>query len=113
MKKKDTLLSRVFILLTIINFNLKAFSQLTNLSEIQNDLSVKKTEFPKHYNFLIKKFINNRDSLITTKELLIKKHSASVDGKLPSFSDNLKSLNLNCFSYEKIKILRSPNRENS
>jgi hypothetical protein len=49
------------------------------LSEIQNDLSVKKTEFPKHYNFLIKKFINNRDSLITTKELLIKKHSASVD----------------------------------
>jgi DNA (cytosine-5)-methyltransferase 1 len=34
-------------------------------------------------------------------------------GKLPSFSDNLKSLNLNCFSYEKIKILRSPNRENS
>jgi predicted nuclease of restriction endonuclease-like (RecB) superfamily len=35
------------------------------------------------------------------------------NGKLPSFSDNLKSLNLNCFSYEKIKILRSPNRENS
>lgn len=79
MKKKDTLLTRVFILLTIINFNLKVFSQLTNLSEIQNDLSVKKTEFPKHYNYLVKKFINTRDSLITTKELLVKKHSASVD----------------------------------
>ena len=34
-------------------------------------------------------------------------------GKLPCFSDNLKLLNLNCFTYEKIKIYRSPDCENS
>jgi len=79
MKKKDTFLSRVFILLAILNFNLKAFSQLTNLSEIQNDLSIKKTAFTGHYNSLIKECVNTRNSLITTKELLIKKYSASVD----------------------------------
>jgi hypothetical protein len=79
MKKNDTFLFRIFILLTILNFNLKAFSQLTNLSEIQNDLSIKKTAFTEHYNSLVKECVNTRNSLITTKELLIKKYSASVD----------------------------------
>jgi hypothetical protein len=49
------------------------------LSEIQNDLSIKKTAFTGHYNSLVKESVNTRNSLITRKELLIKKYSASVD----------------------------------
>jgi hypothetical protein len=49
---------------------------------------------------------------IKTKEIC-ERFKISERGKLPRFSDNLKLLNLNCFTYEKVKIYRSPDCENS
>jgi len=37
----------------------------------------------------------------------------TIYGKLPCFSDSLKLLNLNCLRYEKIKIYRSPDYQDS
>jgi len=107
MKKKSLLLPRALASISMIIFNLTALSQLNNLSEIQNDLSFKRSEFIKHYNSLTKECIYKRDSLITLKKMLIQKNSSSVDSINKLIEHNNTILQTNKVKFENFNTLRN------
>jgi hypothetical protein len=107
MKKKSLLLTRVLVSITMLSFNLTAFSQLTKLSEIQNDLSTKKMEFTVYYNSLTKECAFKRDSLIKAKESLIRNNSISIDSINSIIETNKSIIEKNRVKFDNFNTLRS------
>jgi len=107
MKRKNLLLTRVLVTIIILTFKQAAFSQLTNLSEIQNDLSRKKIEFTGYYNSLTKECGDKLDSLTKLEETLLRNNSHSIDSINNVIEKNNSIIETNRVRFENFNTLRS------
>jgi hypothetical protein len=105
MKKKILLLTRVLVSITMLTVNLTAFSQVMNLSLIQKDLSLKKQEFTVYYNSLTKECAYKRDSLVKSKEILIRRNSNSIDSINNLINKNKSIIESNRVKFENFNTL--------
>ena len=96
-----------FVITLFFTVPLKAQSSFNNLSEIQNDLSIKKSTFNKHYISLIKECNFKRDSLIALKEKLIQKNLSSIDSINNLIKQNNTIIESDKLKFDNLNILRS------
>lgn len=104
MKKKSLHLTAVATIL-MLAINISAYSQISDLSEIQKDLADKKLKFTSYYNSLTRNCINKRDSVSNLKERLVLNNSIMIDSINRLIEKNNLSIQTNKVRYENYNTL--------